>query len=263
MDTGDSEDTNTRIEQFQEFKELIEKHDIITLIGGGIVSVELASEIHNTYPEKTINIMSSSGLLGKVGFGNFRSKAEAYMRRNSNFNIVYERSKTIPGGKGYLENVHVETETGITFFTDLLLDTSGRLIPNSEALDPQLVNDRGFVRVNNALQVGSYHHIFSGGDVADTPCRKTASDAKSHAVIISENIKLVDKNSENLHGYKESEDTLVVSLGRNSGLSYLSGSEYMGSSDRGSRFSSYLKKMVERLMVSHYWLALKMEKSKL
>mgnify|MGYP001596292774 CR=1 FL=1 len=68
------------------------------------------------------------------------------------------------------------------------------LKPNSSFVDKKLLNEKGFVKVNEYLQLKNKKNIFVAGDVNDVKEEKTAQAAKKQARFAINNIKSLENN---------------------------------------------------------------------
>jgi NADH dehydrogenase FAD-containing subunit len=55
---------------------------------------------------------------------------------------------------------------------------------------PGLLDERGFVKVNKALQLEGFHHMYAVGDIVNIQEEKLAQHADAHAIVAAKNILL-------------------------------------------------------------------------
>jgi len=77
---------------------------------------------------------------------------------------------------------------------------------------PQVLDERGFVKVNDSLQVDGFPHIFAAGDIVAIAEEKLAQNAQQHGDVICNNIKRLEVKRK-LVGYSPSPRPMLVSLG--------------------------------------------------
>ena len=73
---------------------------------------------------------------------------------------------------------------------DLVLWAIGRTRPNSAFLPTDVLDDHGFVRVDDHLQVVGHPNVFAIGDVAATDPNRSSARNWGHRVVVA-NIKAV------------------------------------------------------------------------
>ena len=80
-----------------------------------------------------------------------------------------------------------------------------------------LLDERGFVKVNDYMQVTGKKNLFAVGDVNNQKEEKTAQAAEAQAEVVIKNI-LDLENRNSLIKYEHKEKPLVISLGRWHGI---------------------------------------------
>ena len=79
------------------------------------------------------------------------------------------------------------------------------------------LNSKGFIKVNEHLQLEGYDNIFAVGDVSNRAEEKTAQNAERQARVVVKNIFALEKNG-NLIQYHSKRTPLVISLGKCNGI---------------------------------------------
>ena len=86
-------------------------------------------------------------------------------------------------------------------------------------MDPNYLDDRGYIKVDHTFKVNGLDDVYAGGDVAAIVEEKLAQNAEAHADVIAHNL-LYDRPSR----YVTSERWgVIVSLGTKDGVFYLHG----------------------------------------
>ena len=185
----------------------------ILIIGGGPVGVELAGEITDKYRGKNVTIIHSGDSLMNRNSVKARNFARSFLEKRGVKMIFNERveKKT----KGF-----VETDKKNKFECDTAILCTG-IKPNSNFIDKSLLDWKGFIDVNNHLQMRGSQNIFVCGDVASVNEEKTAQAAEKQAEIVIKNLELMgnkNENEKNLERYHPKKRISVTSLGRWNGI---------------------------------------------
>lgn len=149
----------------------------VIVIGGGAAAVSSAVNMATTWPDKQIDLY----------FPGERPLCEYHPRI---WNRVATRLAELgvglhPGHRAVITDDFsgdeitsepVRWSTGQTpAVADAVLWAIGRVRPNTDWLPPELLDERGFVRVTHQLQVPGHREVFAVGDVAATdPLRSSA-----------------------------------------------------------------------------------------
>ncbi|KAI8825124.1 uncharacterized protein EV422DRAFT_246596 [Fimicolochytrium jonesii] len=158
----------------------------IVIAGAGAVGLELAAEIKEHYPEKTVTIVHSRDryMMGyKMGI---HSKSYGILKELGVHQILGDR--LIIPDSGVEDGVlcTLRTKLGKEIECDLLIPCTG-MTPNSDVLatlSPAVINPaNNLVRIKQTLQIDddAYPNIFAGGDVVDSADIKTGLSAFWHA----------------------------------------------------------------------------------
>ncbi|MEK6915102.1 MAG: FAD-dependent oxidoreductase [Nanoarchaeota archaeon] len=197
----------TRVKHLLEAQEKINKSKRISIVGGGIVGVELVAELATHYNDKKISLIHSGDKLLERNSTKTQDYATNFLKNRGveiilNERIIDKNNKKLKG------------ESGKEYPYDLVFFTVG-IKPNISFMNKRFVK-KGII-VNNYLQIPEKNNIFVAGDVSDIVEEKTAQTAEKHANIVSNNI-LALINHKKMKEYKSKKGLMVISLGKYSGI---------------------------------------------
>lgn len=202
----------TRAKNLRECYDKLCKSKRILIIGGGLVGVELAAEICTHYKGKEIIIIHAKDRLMERTHENAIKYAENFLKRKG-IKIIYGERAEKKHGNIYITNKKREIETDMAFLCT-------GITPNYDFMEKNFkakLNQNGFIKVNEHLQLEGYTNIFAIGDVNDRAEEKTAQNAERQARIAVKNIIALEKNA-SLTQYHSKRTPLVISLGKYNGI---------------------------------------------
>jgi len=202
----------SRGEEIKKYHKKISQSKNISIIGGGIVGVELAAEIAENFPEKSLTIVHQNQILIPRNHKK-SSKISKQFLGNKNVKIIF-------GEKAIKKSEHfLETNKGTKIKSDIIFICTG-IKPNSQFMIPKMkekLNEKEFIKVNKFLQVENEQNIFAIGDVNSILVEKTAQNAEKQASIAIKNI-LALNNNQQLKEYQTKKRPMVISLGKWNGI---------------------------------------------
>jgi apoptosis-inducing factor 2 len=170
----------------------------ITIIGGGIVGIELAGEIADHYKEKKIELIQLSKTL---------------IPRNSPISQKYAKKTLEKKGvkitlNKKFKNPKSEMKTKHSIFVCIGItpNFNFEFVPKSKSLE-----------TNTQLQLKPFRNVFIIGDVSDIKEEKTAQNAIRQANTAITNIKRLEKDKP-LKPYTTKKTPQIISLGKNKGI---------------------------------------------
>ncbi len=215
------------------------KSDHILIVGGGLIGVEVASEIITKLSGKKVTIVHSKNHLIERNTKHASKIAEAFLRKN-NVNIIFEE-KIIENK----DNIFI-TDNGRKIKADMAIWSAGTKCDSSfmEKFDRNIFSSKGCLKVDKYLRLKGYENIFVGGDITDIFEEKTAQNSERHAKLIVKNIKNIidDKPLKTYHNFS---GPLFISLGKNKGIFIF----------RNFCFSGYMPLFIKKL-IQWYFLKL-------
>ncbi|WKD49529.1 NAD(P)/FAD-dependent oxidoreductase [Microbulbifer spongiae] len=134
----------------------------VMIIGGGVVGVELAGEIAHAHPHIQLILAHNSDVL----LNGFKQKAQARAQQQLKslgveieFNRRYQKQ----------DDRYIDQNTGHISDADLVYEATG-VLPNNDFLKAelaQILNAKGFVKIDKQLQVEGISHLYALGDIAE------------------------------------------------------------------------------------------------
>ena len=166
----------------------------IVVIGGGAVGVQMATDIKELYPQKSVVLVHSrQNVMNK-----FHYKFHDIITERCDelgIDMVLGSRVKLPA-KGYPtdgSHFNVELESGKMISADFAIICTGQ-IPQSDLVKDMAagsVNPDGFVKALKTLQIRNdqYPNIFAVGDIAATGAHKAARPGGAQAELVCKNIQ--------------------------------------------------------------------------
>ncbi|TFK82196.1 FAD/NAD(P)-binding domain-containing protein [Polyporus arcularius HHB13444] len=198
----------------------VEKAQHVVVVGGGAVGIELVGEIREAHPTKKITLIhNQSLLLNSVYPDKFRKDIERRVRlRNIDVILGDAIENPVEGVAG------VTTKNGKSIpDADLVIQAFGSK-PNTEfvkSLGDGVVNEHGFVKVNEFLEVPGHPGVFAVGDIIDWKEQKQAAKANNHIKVVAANVLSFLQGKPLKQKYKGSAEMILIPLGKSGGAGYL------------------------------------------
>ncbi|KAE9400383.1 FAD/NAD(P)-binding domain-containing protein [Gymnopus androsaceus JB14] len=199
------------------------KANEVLLIGGGSVGIELAGEIKDIWPDKSITIINrGSKLLNDTYSSKLRVGLQRQLQDRGVKLILDDSVEDLPVKSS--GPVEITTVKGKSLKPDLIIPTWGGK-PNTAYLPSNFLTPVGTVKVLPTLQVPSHPNIFALGDLIEWNEQKSAAKVQmGHAPIVTKNIQLYLQGSDvskTGKKYKGSMEMIMVSNGRKSGMGWV------------------------------------------
>jgi apoptosis-inducing factor 2 len=197
----------------------------VLILGAGPVGLELAGEIRDVWPDKSVIIVDRAAEL----LTGFLPEVRDNLHRQLNERGIDLRLGTsltalppVPAGK--TARFTVTTENGEQIVADIWFRAFGLQINTGYLADGRLtpLTDHGTIPITGHLNVQGYERVYAIGDVADLPDPKMASYAMEHAVIVAANIKaqLAGQTAEATHA-PTIDRRILLPLGTHAGVGQL------------------------------------------
>ncbi|KAI9990927.1 hypothetical protein PInf_018544 [Phytophthora infestans] len=215
--------------KLQDVRSHIETANRILVVGGGAVGCEVAAEIKSKYPNKSVMLLEANARL--ISGSNLRDKF--YVKLSASLAdlgvkvILGERLSERMTGNGF-ETRTLYTNQGTAIEMDIQL-LCGGFHPAAELvrdMNPNLVTERGAVKVNEQLQLdgASYAKMFALGDVCNHSSQKMAFIAGEQGKFLAGELTAVIRKKK--LGFTKpytgmNTEALVLPLGPNGGVTQL------------------------------------------
>lgn len=224
------------LENALNLNELIINSKKITIIGGGLVGVEIAGEIADYFKDKEITLIHSKNEL----IERMNKKSRDYARKKLEIKgvkiLFNETVKTVK------ENYILTDKNKIKSDLTILCTGISPQIKFFEKNFKNKFNEKNYIKVNEFLQVEGENYIFSAGDVNNIDEEKTAQNAEKQAKIVIRNILNLEKEKP-LKKYKIKKRTMIVSLGKYDGIGILKKQSFHGP------INNLLKTIIEKKVI--------------
>lgn len=201
-----------RTNELAGYSEQLKKSSHVLIIGGGLVGVELAGELQHYFRDMKITLVSAMPYLLDRMPDKAQEYAQKYLEKKG-VELIFEE-KIIGNEKN-----RFMTDKGREIEADIAFSCTG-ITPNSNFMKKNLgglLNERGFVQVDEFLRLKGHGNIFIAGDLTDIKEEKTAQNAERHAKVIVKNIVNSEKNKR-LEEYYTKKNPFVISLGPYNGI---------------------------------------------
>jgi NADH dehydrogenase FAD-containing subunit len=221
-------DTHLAQEQVRQTNRALAQADRILLVGAGPVGIELAGEIREVWPDKTIVLLDvADEILG----GPYMPELKAELRHQ----LLESRIELILGSPlrqgpptepGELGTFTVTTEAGTEVVADIWFRCYG-VVPNSDYLGDELASARrsdGFIEVGPTLQVAGQTTVFAVGDIS-TADAKMAGFARHQAATVADNINALAQGRSDLTHYESMGVAIAVPIGPTGGAGQFPGQD--------------------------------------
>ncbi|KAH8686505.1 hypothetical protein BGZ61DRAFT_52986 [Ilyonectria robusta] len=186
------------INYFKAYQQGVKNAKAIVIVGGGAVGVQMATDLKEIYPEKSVTLVHSRDRIMQL----YHPKMDQIIRdRFTELGvsvITGTRAVVPPGGfPNDGSNFELELKDGRKVPTDFVIAATGQT-PNTQFLetlepspDSSLINPtNGFINVLPTLQFKDpkYPNFFAAGDIADSGAHKAARPGAGQARVVADNI---------------------------------------------------------------------------
>ncbi len=199
-----------RVKHLIEAYEKIKKSKKISIVGGGVVGVELAAELCTHYKDKDLTLIHAHSNLMERNNKKTSDYVKSFLEKNG-VKIVFnekimkkEKNKLVGNSGNSYKYDSVFFTTGIKPNTEFMTDNFSDLVKKG-------------IAVNEFLQLKEHENIFVAGDVTNLAEEKTAQNAEKQAKIVAINI-LARINNSKMIPYKSKKRMMVISLGKKDGV---------------------------------------------
>lgn len=199
----------------------------VLIVGGGPIGVEIAGEISEAFPGKTVTLIDRGTRLLKGSSEKLAAEAQRILERRGVTIITGEGLATTPSTDAFAPGGSVTTDKGRTIAYDLLIWATGGRPKTAymQAHYANLLDANGRIKVDPELRVLGLDNVFAIGDINDVAENKMAVHILGQAKTLEANIRAVLSGSGALAAYKPKTGSpmMLVALGRDEGVSHLPG----------------------------------------
>lgn len=212
---------------YQRFHERLFLAQRILIIGGGPIGVEVAGEISQTWPTKSVTIVEN----GQRLLGGTSPRAAAHAAK-----VLAQRGVRILTGERvegagdaasdvFADGGEARTSTGRSIAYDLAFWCIGGR-PNTDYMRRHFgdtLTSEGRIKVGLDLLVAGQDRILALGDITDLPENKIAFHIKRQVRIAERNVRalLEGKTAPLKYSPQTDKPTMVVTLGSRAGVAHL------------------------------------------
>ena len=157
----------------------------VAIVGGGPCGVSCALNIRRTYPEKIVSLYISADL----PLPGYHEEARQYYHRD----LTAAGVQIFGGHRAITEEPTPNTgtihfESGQSAVADAIIWSTGNRKPHTKFLPEALLDNEGFVKTKDTLEVVGSDCIFAIGDVASTDPARSSARNWAYGVLVN-NIK--------------------------------------------------------------------------
>ncbi|MGH3720772.1 MAG: FAD-dependent oxidoreductase [Pseudonocardiaceae bacterium] len=197
----------------------------VLLVGAGPVGLELAGEILDVWPDRTVTIVDvAEDILGGAYLPELR---DSLHRQLDELGVrlvlgapLVEEIAVVPGVSAPFS---VSTTAGVEIDADIWFRCYG-VVPQSDYLAGDLLSARrpdGFIDVDDRFRVAGHDNVFAIGDVTGIAEPKRASAAQRHAQVVADNIAAMAQGRLPEATYRPGPDGVLIPLGATGGAGQL------------------------------------------
>ncbi|KAJ3542647.1 hypothetical protein NMY22_g3430 [Coprinellus aureogranulatus] len=199
--------------------------------------VETAGEIKDAYPSKRVTIIQGDRLLlNDIYPDKFRRDIQRRLEARGVEIILNDAVSGNPSPEK-----PVKTREGQELTCDLVVTVrgSGANTQYLKFLKPNVLTERGYIKVKSTFEVLYHPGMFALGDIVDWPeVKQLAKINMGHADVVVKNVLQYINSERMTHSYQGSRDFMAVSNGRNGGSTFVG---LWWGLVLGNRFTSWIK----------------------
>lgn len=212
---------------YRRFQQRLAHAQTILIVGGGPIGVEVAGEISENYPGKTITLLESGHRLLRGSTEKAARHASAVLAGRGVKIITGERltASSGPSDDVFAAAGKAKTDKGQLLQYDLLVWCTGGQ-PNTAYMQKHfsdVLNDAGRIKVTPHLRVVGKDTLFAVGDITDLDENKMAWHIASQVKNATANIRLVlaermHSGDLKIHRPQTGNPSMAITLGSSTGV---------------------------------------------
>lgn len=199
--------------------------DSVLLLGAGPAGLELAGEIKEVWPGKSVTVVDpADDLLATM---QFPEEVRSELRRQLDelgVELIFgtSLSEPPPCDPGEAKTFTATTQSGQQITADMWFRCHG-VVSSTDYLAEDLAAARlanGQLNLTSELRLPGYENIFAIGDITAVPEAKMAKAAELHAGVVAANIRALIQQDGELTTYEPAPPGISLPLGTAGGVSY-------------------------------------------
>jgi len=224
------------------YRQVLQSEKIL-VIGGGLVGVEIASEIIDHFPNKKVTLVDAGPHI--MSRNNIPLKGVRHATRfleSRGVKIISNERIVKQTGNSFITDKGTSVDAELAFLCTGIISNAGFL--KNSILKHQL-DGKGFLKVDEHLAVPDFPNIFAAGDICSLDEEKLAQNAEISAEVAVKNL-VHHLRGKPLKVYEPAPKIKVVSLGKLDGLTAYKGWAITGF------ISALMKEFVEWMVMVTY-----------
>lgn len=194
----------------------------IVIIGGGPIGIELAGEISQDFPSKTVTVIEANADILQGTSRKVAAQARKVLERRGVKFLVGHRFKHAFGQEP--QGGIARTDKGQDIAYDLIFSAVGSK-PNTDYFPADRLSANGCIPVDDYLRVKGLENTYALGDIADLDEVKKGIYVIDHVKTVTKNIRAQIAGQAPSATYKaqSGNDIMLVTLGRTGGVAHFPG----------------------------------------
>ncbi|XHG06565.1 hypothetical protein AWENTII_009754 [Aspergillus wentii] len=217
------DDKPSSVAYLQKHQDAVKRANSILIVGGGAVSVQMATDLKEVSPEKEVTVVQSREHVMPQFHGNLHNLVKKRFDELG-VRLVTGSRVTVPenGFPNDGSTFNVQLTNGTQVPTQFVILATGQT-PNNDLVgdlapstSETIVNpDNGFIRVKKTMQFvdPKYSNLFAVGDIADTGARKAAKPGSAQAAVVAKNILNLIEGKAADEQYEKTPPAIHITLG--------------------------------------------------
>ncbi|KFX91137.1 hypothetical protein V490_06056 [Pseudogymnoascus sp. VKM F-3557] len=210
--------TDTLSGDIQNAQKRIADASSIVIAGSGAVAIEMAGELAEAYPKKSVTIVSASTRLLPM-LGEKASAVALKSLSNLGVKVLFGVRALEKGRNGKKEAIALDN--GKVIEADLYIPATG-VIPNSNFIPATLLDALGFLIITPEQKVSSpgVSSVYGIGDVTTSPSKMAVAVTQQIAVAVA-NLKNDIEKTGPRRAFQPGKLTMVVPIGGKAGVAQM------------------------------------------
>lgn len=214
-----------QIDYLKELNKKLANCKRVLVIGGGSVGAELAAEIKTDCPDKHVMLITTGNRLVSSMDQKFSQKTFDIIERKG-VELIFNDTVDVTKVPNFTRT-SLKSQNGHDLVFDCYFVCTGAKPATSwlNKIHPEWIDSKGFIKVNEYLQVNNELNIFALGDCCNTNELKMAAKINGHSPVVAHNIATLIKGG-NKSSFKDYDLTslpaslslMLLTCGRDNGV---------------------------------------------